>query len=63
MHVAHTNDRAAGQRLLPQGLGNLLEQKISIRTAIRVIYRFQISEIFTFRILKENIGWKSRILS
>ena len=63
MHVAHTNDRAAGQRLLPQGLGNLLEQKISIRTAIRAIYRFQISEIFTFRILKENIGWKSRILS
>ena len=63
MRVAHTNDRAAGQRLLPQGLGNLLEQKISIRTAIRVIYRFQISEIFAFRILKENIGWKSRILS
>lgn len=63
MHVAHTNDRAAGQRLLSQGLGNLLEQKISIRTAIRVIYRFQISKIFTFRILKENIGWKSRILS
>ena len=60
MRVAHTNDRAAGQRLLPQGLGNLLD---SIRTAIRVIYRFQISEIFTFRILKENIGWKSRILS
>ena len=59
MRVAHTNDRAAGQRLLPQGLGNLLEQKISIR----VIYRFQISEIFTFRILKENIGWKARILS
>ena len=63
MRIAHTNDRAAGQRLLPQGLGNLLEQKISIRTAICVIYRFQISEIFTFRILKENIGWKSRILS
>ena len=63
MRVAHTNDRAAGQRLLPQGLGNLLEQKISIRTAIRVIYRFQISEIFAFRIIKENIGWKARILS